>query len=156
MKFTRAYTANQLNHGEGMTFHPISGELLSTLEFADKGCVWCRYIFVLRTGWETPEPPREYLKCITGGKKLYAVGDRYPQHWRFDPFTGGRLIEEKAERDPCTIKPEYVPPNLDYESVQQPHSRWETMLIRAFVVLFAAFIVLQLVLLFDLLLRKEM
>src|SRR3989338_1021075 len=113
MAFTRVYTAKQLNRAEGMTFHPLSGELLSTLEFSDSGCVWCRSIFVLRTGWENQEPPREYLKCITGGKKLYAVGDPYPRHWRFDPFTGERLRFGSGEQ--AMVQHSSLP-NLDYET----------------------------------------
>lgn len=112
MKFVRAYTARQLNRAEGMTFHPLSGERLSTLEFADSGSVWCRFIFTLRTGWETSEPRREYYKCITGGKKLYAIGDLYPSHWRFDPFTGERLRFESKDTSREVLCSSV--PNLDY------------------------------------------
>lgn len=101
MNFQREYTAKQLNRGEAMTFHPISGFKLADLEFD---------VFGKRFYRSTPHPMRgswgdwpdlcEYFLAITGGKKRYEVGEHYPSHWKFDPFTGQRL-PPKPKRERC-------------------------------------------------------
>lgn len=150
MKFVRAYTARQLNRGEGMTFHPISGERLSCLKFCTHGQWWRRSIPLPQMGWQEIQYRREYLPCINGGKKNYATGEAYPSHWKFDPFTGEHLRFGSGEQT-MTIQ-DHVLPNLDYDCVPAQYSRGEKILIRTFYVLFAAFVVLQIVLLIDLLL----
>lgn len=91
MIFARAYTAKELNRGEGMTFHPVSGERLSTLQYCTHGRWWAKSIPLPQMGWDAIQYRHEYLPCINGGRKRYAVGEAYPSHWKFDPFTGVRL-----------------------------------------------------------------
>lgn len=90
--FSRNYTAKQLNRGEGMTFHPVTGEQLLHLTFHSHGKMWSRLRRILPTGgWQEIEYRCELITHIAGTKKAYFPGDEYPTHWQFDPFTGARL-----------------------------------------------------------------
>lgn len=92
MVFQRSYTAKQLNRGEGMMFHPISGEALANLGFGRYGKQFYRRIPGAVYGWWTEDDTYMHLPCIGGyGRKDYQTGDRYPIQWLFDPFTGGHL-----------------------------------------------------------------
>ncbi len=97
MVFQRAYTARQLNRGEGMTFHPMSGELLQSLSFSTRGKKFFRRfpgtVFLF---WEDDDE-LQFLPSIGGyGRKKYQSGDRYPRQWVFDPFTGLLLSNNKV------------------------------------------------------------
>lgn len=90
--FRRAYTARQLNHGEGMIFHPFTGERLDTLEFTYHGKQFLRRVPGLVVAWGVEDDILHYRPCIGGcGRKNYREGDSYPHRWIFDPFTGEKL-----------------------------------------------------------------
>jgi hypothetical protein len=88
MKLGRAYTARQLNRGEGMVFHPLSGEPLSELQYCTWGSCWRKNNRLPQMGWQEIQYQSERLPCINGSKKHYVVGEVYPSHWKFDPWTG--------------------------------------------------------------------
>lgn len=81
--FKRVFTAKQLNRGEGMTFHPVTGERLSRLVYyKSRGAfalvmeLWLCSPFIIG-----------FRRQIGERQKLYAYGDPYPSHWEFDPWT---------------------------------------------------------------------
>lgn len=121
MTFARSYTAKQLNRGEGMTFHPISGERLSNLEFSMHGQRWSRCIPLLSTGWGEREYRYEHLRCIAGGKKCFEEGEAYPSHWNFDPFTGKVLLQQKSNGVQTIRENSYIS-NLDWGYVPEHFS----------------------------------
>jgi hypothetical protein len=83
--FSRDYTSAQLDCGEGMAFHPHTGELLSMLTYDGKTRTFRTIIPGLFLGEDVIE-----LSRIGVGRKRKA-GQRYPRTWRFDPFSGNRL-----------------------------------------------------------------
>jgi len=82
----RVYTARQLNRGEGMTYHPMTGELLVRLTFFRSRGAFAR---VHAFAWANPIVL--FRRQISERQKLYAYGSPYPSHWRFDPWTGKGL-----------------------------------------------------------------
>ena len=102
-------------------------------------------------GWGETEYRYDHLRCITGGRKKYEAGDPYPRLWLFDPFTGMRLQKQRSDGAQKMTAWKQVLPNLDYECVPAQYSRGKNIQIRTLYVLIAAFVVLQIVLLLDLL-----
>lgn len=93
--FKRVYTAKQLNRGEGMVFHPLTGERLSRLMYYRSRGTFARVIFI----WDDSAPALvRYRRQIGERRKLYAYGDPYPSHWQYDPWTGERLRPSARER----------------------------------------------------------
>jgi hypothetical protein len=84
------FSANALDNGVGMNFHPVTGVDRVANSFG------CGVGFVRFNGFD-PETCRfyiyegydmyTYLPRIGDGKPR-STGDPYPEHWRFDPFTG--------------------------------------------------------------------
>lgn len=83
----RVYTAKQLNRGEGMTFHPVTGERLTRLTFLHAQGV---FAVVIEPPYANPLVLKR-CRQIGERQKLYAYGSPYPRHWRFDPWTGKGL-----------------------------------------------------------------
>jgi hypothetical protein len=83
----RVYTAKQMIRGEGMTFHPVTGERLKRLTFVPADGVFARVFF---PAYADPIVLRR-RRQIGERQKLYPYGSPYPSHWRFDPWTGERL-----------------------------------------------------------------
>ena len=84
--FKRVYTAKQLNRGEEMIYHPVTGERLKHLTFLHDGV----FAIVIEPPYAAPLVLRR-LRQIGERQKLYAYGSPYPRHWQFDPWTGERL-----------------------------------------------------------------
>ena len=82
----RSYTAEELDHGEGMSFHPDNAEPFVELEFIQSKHRYCFapgiYNWMAHDRW---------LLARIGDGQNHQVGDPYPAHWQFDPFTGERL-----------------------------------------------------------------
>lgn len=83
---TRVYTAKQLNRGEGMIYHPVTGDPLEDLTYLRDGL----FAVVIEPPYAAPLILRR-LRQISERQKLYPYGSPYPSHWRFDPWTGERL-----------------------------------------------------------------
>lgn len=87
----RDYSAEEMDRGEGMEFHPDDGTVLGALSFSSEvGCFFCLGY------WSA-----DYLERISDGKS-HRMGAPYPQHWRFDPFTGESLDEPVDDLDRVT------------------------------------------------------
>ena len=90
--FSRKYTAEDLDRGCGMIWHPLTkhsmAEVLEMRFDEDRQ----EYYFLRCMGFADgyigfePVPMREYLGKIGDGKS-HARGSPYPKHWKFDPFT---------------------------------------------------------------------
>ncbi len=90
----RSYSAKELNHAEGMDFHPVSGEPIRELiyneldaEFYKKYSFWLNLQFGMDSNIRYSRQGR-----IGTGKALHLPGESYPEHWKFDPFTGAQLM----------------------------------------------------------------
>ena len=83
----RIYTAKQMNRGEGMTFHPTTGERLARLSFSRSRGTFVRVLNRPMFG----EPLVAFRRQIGERTKLYAYGTPYPSHWKYDPWTGEAL-----------------------------------------------------------------
>ncbi len=90
--FTRVYTAKQLNRGEGMIYHPITGDRLRHLTYLRDGV----FAVVIEPPYAAPLVLQR-LRQIGERQKLYPYGSSYPIHWRFDPWTGERLECEERQ-----------------------------------------------------------
>jgi hypothetical protein len=89
MVFVRAYTAKQLNRGEGLSFHPMTGEALNSLVFQTYGQQFALYVSGLPAAWGDECDVVLRRPCIGDcGRKAYKAGDSFPRRWRFDPFSG--------------------------------------------------------------------
>ncbi len=75
----RDYTAEQVDRGEGMIFHPHSGRPIREYVYD----VWRNQYHYIGA----------YLSRIGRGACLRA-GDPYPDHWVYDPLTGEALVGE--------------------------------------------------------------
>ncbi len=95
--FTDWYRPRQMIQGIGLTFHPIVGlELKDLVYHAMDGRLSLRNPgnWLMKQGLSPSacEVIEEiYFPCITDGRDDYTVGSPYPQHWKFDPFTGEPL-----------------------------------------------------------------
>ena len=75
-----------MNRGEGMIYHPVTGERLARLVyFRSRGAYAC----VLSFWWG--DHIVGYRRQISERQRHYAYGSSYPSHWRFDPWTGEQL-----------------------------------------------------------------
>ena len=86
----REYSVEALKRGEGMTFHPMTGNVLALL-------VWSENLQeYFHPAWYEIFP----WWCGLQGKIALDIalpaGSPYPAHWKFDPFTGERLQGEDA------------------------------------------------------------
>lgn len=87
--FTTPFTARQLNRGDGMQFHPVSGRALSALKYnRSRACFFTEtekpaVLWLCDEEWECSWEER-----IGTGKKEHKPGDAYPSHWKFNPWTG--------------------------------------------------------------------
>lgn len=87
--FDRDYTVAQLHRGDGMLFHPYTGDRLETLIFAKKGKRFHRRIVGPVTGWCFYEDVTTFIPLERIGRcGCKCAGDVYPLDWLFDPFTG--------------------------------------------------------------------
>lgn len=89
--FTRAYTAEELDRGEGMTFFPCDRR------YKDGGAIPLAYPpFIYRDGrfYQYGYSSLVYVR-LSEGKDVQA-GDPYPEHWVTDPWTGELLVVFKA------------------------------------------------------------
>lgn len=80
----RDYTAEEMDRGEGMQFHPTVGEPnteLSSLDY-DEG----QRCYVERLG-----PESKFTHSAIGDGQAHRKGDPYPHHWAFDPWLGDHL-----------------------------------------------------------------
>ena len=79
-RLRRSYTSLEMDVGEGMIFHPVSGENLSA------------YYFHRRSGCFFPcNGDGDNIQDRIGDGLARQQGDPYPSHWRFDPDTGKKL-----------------------------------------------------------------
>lgn len=85
--FTRPYTSEQLARGEGMIYHPVTGEELRSLQYVDWKHAFCRLISAGAWDWD---PDIEPVESISNGR-AYAYGDQFPAHWNFHLQTGEEL-----------------------------------------------------------------
>ena len=97
-RLRRSYTALELDLGEGMAFHPVTGEQLPgdrrLLHFNPKTCQL--YVFV--SGESNNDYPR------IGDGTDHRSGEAYLLHWNFDPLTGQRLKKgKKKEPAPSAV-----------------------------------------------------
>ena len=84
-RLRRDYSAAELDEGEGMTFHPVTG-----IPFAGSGYWYSDEYreYYIRSGWAgLGNLPQGRI----GDGQLRSAGDPYPPHWLFDPFTGKKL-----------------------------------------------------------------
>ena len=84
----RNYTLHELDQGQGMAFHPVTGKGLEYYRNFPHGFDEEEHCFSFRTGWGgygTLHLPR------IGDGKPRKEGDPYLDHWTFDPFTGESL-----------------------------------------------------------------
>ena len=72
----RGYSAEELDRGEGMTYHPDYGLPLSLFEYDDEHHQFRGHSDLL-----------DRIGCSLFCSK----GDPYPQHWNFDPFSGALI-----------------------------------------------------------------
>jgi hypothetical protein len=76
----RDYSDTHLSMGDGMIFHPVTGSKLDECEFTE----------TITTYQGMSASPRYYKPAIGDGRDRKA-GEPYPDHWRFDPYTGAPL-----------------------------------------------------------------
>ncbi len=85
----RDYTPEEMDRGEGMSFHPCEGyprigDAFKPPDYAkevrfDPGT----HVFVMYGGYNMSRPLRRI-----GDGNSYSAGMPYPRHWSFDPYEG--------------------------------------------------------------------
>jgi hypothetical protein len=85
MRFDRSWAVFQLDRGDGMKVHPVTGESLKSLSF--NGYLF--YIAIHRGGWDY-DCEHRYRERISEGRDVQK-GEGFPSHWRYDPYTGQPL-----------------------------------------------------------------
>ena len=85
---TRDFTADELDEGIGMAFHPVIGKGLDYYRHYPHGYDADEHQFKFRTGWGGCGIL--HLPRIGDGKSRQK-DDQYPEHWKFDPYTGVAL-----------------------------------------------------------------
>lgn len=91
MKFCDEYRRSQLDLGQGMQFHPVDGCALHLLHY---DAVKNLFFIGIPDGgwsWDDNETNFEYPK-ISDERTAVQKGDEYPEHWKFDPWTGMELF----------------------------------------------------------------
>ncbi len=88
-----SYSAELMDRGRGMVFHPVDGKSLTEAPFnsdfqydSDQS----QYFAQSNPHWDGTEGSRYYYHRIGDGSD-YSAGDFYPNHWIFDPYTGKTL-----------------------------------------------------------------
>lgn len=82
----RDYTSEELERGEGMVFHPLTGNALSIL-------IWSENLHeFFHPAWYEIFPWWCGLQGKIGAGRALRAGDPYPDHWKFDPYSGEKLI----------------------------------------------------------------
>lgn len=100
------FSASEMNQGKEMFFHPLTGDSLNSLLLKSWSEPCIGYPSVGDWG-QARDLSRPYLSSQTHygqyfqkeGERLPLIGDGkdrkkgdpYPEHWRFDPFTGEEL-----------------------------------------------------------------
>src|SRR3989344_5374319 len=86
--FERAWISRELDSGCTMNFHPENGWILTEgIFFRPIERIW--YYYVHKGGWDDTPDVKE-LAPISVGRDVQ-VGDSYPDHWAYDPWTGKNL-----------------------------------------------------------------
>jgi len=116
----RSYTAEELDEGAGMTYHPVTGQMLFDLyhdgECYDRWLYWMERSdeykdttprpFVFDESGGLPAALHTFLPAIGDGKK-HQAGTYYPRHWIYDPYTGadmnrkGKITDSDSRNEPC-------------------------------------------------------
>ncbi len=92
-KFHRPHDAEELNRGEGMDVHPVSGEPLRFMIFDAREK---HFIHLTSRGAWNDSPDETPLPPIVPADTSYGPGDPFPSHWEFDPYTGKPLSAKEA------------------------------------------------------------
>ena len=87
-RLRRSYTTMEMDMGEGMAFHPVTGDKLSEHRY------FCSKTFQIYV--PTGCTSNHYYPRISDGCARQK-GDPYLLHWQFDPETGKKLQEKKKE-----------------------------------------------------------
>lgn len=92
MTFERDYSTDELDLGVGMVCHPCNGHAMDNLHFLSTSRSF--YLSVPEGGWDW-DPPTSYFPRISEGKGV-RIGDPYPAHWQWDPYSGTPLLIEAS------------------------------------------------------------
>jgi hypothetical protein len=89
--FTRGYHVATLEIGCGMTYHPVTGDLLAELDYCFQSRRFCYY--VSEGPWD--QNAEQVLLDPIGDRQhaYYLYGYEYPTHWKYDPWSGEPLPE---------------------------------------------------------------
>lgn len=90
----RDYTAEDLDRGVEMTFHPTNGVHLHELQLSDETREFLYEAAEIL--WDHGYPPWYPLPRIGDGH-VHAKGESYLLHWKFDPWTGASLLPTVRE-----------------------------------------------------------
>jgi hypothetical protein len=99
------YTADELDRGEGMKFHPCANDhgsryVVLPFEPGVDGFRDGKHHYHWIAGYDPQQrrfrTKREHLVRISDGKNV-KKGDPYPEHWMTDPFTGEWLKDAGVE-----------------------------------------------------------
>lgn len=88
--FPRHYTQKQLNRGEGMLFHPVSGMFLAGLEYRKNDRRFLLWSSVPYPWW-TEDVVLATYDQLRDHRNEYLEGDPFPKHWKINPWTGQKL-----------------------------------------------------------------
>ena len=90
MKFLRGYKRTELDRADGMNFHPTCGLSISDLGYDEERHQF--FIAVRGSGWTfSDDINAEHYPRISDERGMYMPDDEYPEHWKFDPWTGKEL-----------------------------------------------------------------
>lgn len=83
----RDYTAEEMDRGEGMEFHPLCGIELRNLTYDPESR---KFSYAIRPLGLRRQ--RALMVCgrISGGH-CWSVGEPFPSLWVFDPYTGEKI-----------------------------------------------------------------
>ncbi|ALM10123.1 MAG TPA: hypothetical protein DEB30_04065 [Candidatus Peribacter riflensis] len=80
--FRQAHTASELDSGEGMEVHPVSGTLMRYLYYDVR---FRRFYALIPEGAWDPNPEQVWEKRISEDRDV-RPGEPLPSHWRFNPY----------------------------------------------------------------------
>jgi len=110
-ELSRDYTAEEMDRGEGMLYHPAarrgtsySPHLINGLKYVDAAKVFRRPpdlgALMENPGADASKIDWGHLERIGDGSP-HRAGNPYPKHWIYDPYSGERL--------PVPLPPEKQP-----------------------------------------------